>query len=125
MKTQTEKRTLLCPLNDRDREKVSRELAAASIDEEAIEAERKEVMADLRDRAKEAKAKTRALAHRLKSGDEREVECRVDVDVASKHITVVRLDSGEVVVDRAMNPDEIAKASQGAFVFNATETTDG
>jgi len=75
--------------------------------------------ASAREQAKEvaAQAKAEAERHRLEverlggllaNGYEyQDVECRVEVDVDDRRLTVTRLDTGEVIEDRRARPEEL------------------
>lgn len=111
----TELRKLLVPLTDKERDEASKNLAQASIDEEAMEAEKKNATKVLGQRLKEIRNERRSLSRKIRLGAECQVKCRAEVDHKSKRLLVTRLDTGEIVEDRDATPDELGAAAQGVL----------
>jgi hypothetical protein len=82
-------------------------LANAIADLEALAQEKADFMADLKGRHKDAQAKVKLLAEKIRTGSEvRLVECRLEKDFLSNAVRTYRTDTNELVEERAMTVEE-------------------
>jgi hypothetical protein len=82
-------------------------LANAIADLEALAQEKAEFMADLKGRHKDAQAKVKLLAEKVRTGSEtRLVECRLEKDFLANAVRIYRLDTGGLVEERPMTMEE-------------------
>lgn len=82
-------------------------LANAVGDLETLAQEKAEFMADLKGRLKDAQAKVKLLAEKIRTGSEvRVVECRMEKDLLGNVVRFYRLDTGGLVEERPMTPEE-------------------
>jgi hypothetical protein len=82
-------------------------LANAIGDLEALAQEKAEFMADLKDRLKDARAKVKLMAEKIRTGSEvRLVECRLEKDYLANAVRAYRTDTDEMVEERAMTAEE-------------------
>ena len=83
------------------------ELAARVDEMYAIDVERKEAAAAIRERRADVEAQVIELKGEVRSGREyREVECRLEPDFQAGVMQIVRVDTGEFVRSRPLSPDE-------------------
>jgi uncharacterized protein (UPF0335 family) len=90
------------------------ELKATSVDMafqigvlEDLEKEKKEVNEAIKERMDSVKGKIKAAAHRIRTGqEERMVDCSICRDHLSNTIRVYRLDTQELIEERAMTAEE-------------------
>jgi hypothetical protein len=82
-------------------------LANAIADLEALTQEKAEFMAEHKGRHKDAKAKVKLLAEKIRTGSEmRMVECHLEKDYLGNAVRTYRTDTNELVEERAMTPEE-------------------
>jgi hypothetical protein len=82
-------------------------LANAIADIETLTQEKVDFMADLKGRHKDAQAKVKLLAEKIRTGSEvRLVECRLEKDFLANAVRIYRLDTGELVEERPMTQEE-------------------
>ena len=120
MRDETFTEELPCKLTKREVYQRGREMARTSIELARHEAEAKEQIAELKAKAKELDKEHKRLARIVDSGEEnRLVDCyqRAYVDQPNQRFEVetVRIDTGEVVRVRPMDPNERNDALQGTL----------
>lgn len=111
MRTFDEK--LLCPLTAEETATKSAMMVRAVTEAGELEAEAKLAAAEARGKLKEKKKEIEDLRKALHAGkEERPVRCQEEADVRRNVFRKVRLDTGELVGERVMTPDEIAEFRQ-------------
>lgn len=109
-------RRLPCPLTERELEDRRDKIASTVETEEQLEAQKRELTADLRDQLKEVRADRRKLARQIMTrSEDRDVEVAEHLDDKTFTVSWVRQDTLEVVEERAMTEDETARARQGTL----------
>jgi hypothetical protein len=94
-------------------------LSYAIGDEESLKEEKAEFLKAHQESLKEVKAKVKLLAEKIRTGSEiRMVECRLEKDFLSNSVKTYRLDTGELVGERSMTPEE-----RQLFLVPETEPT--
>jgi hypothetical protein len=94
-------------------------LSYAIGDIESLEAEKAEFMKAHKEGLKETRTKVKLLAEKIRTGSEiRMVECRLEKDFLSNSVKTYRLDTGELVEERSMTPEE-----RQLFLVPETEPT--
>jgi hypothetical protein len=97
-KQKTIRRSLPVKLTAEKLRDISKEISAASVEEERIENELKERGAELRKSLHGTRKTRRDLARMHNAGEEMmPVECSVDADLKMRTVIVTRLDTGEIV----------------------------
>jgi hypothetical protein len=82
-------------------------LSQAIEEVEGLEEEKAGFMADLKGRMKEAKDKVKLLAAKIRTGSEmRLIDCRLEKDFMSNAVRTYRIDTDELVEERAMTAEE-------------------
>lgn len=100
-------RNLPCILTDEERASFGRMAAHEVKEHNAIETEKKQVVADFGARLKESRKQIDTLSEKVDTGIEwRGVECRVQIDRYLGRVKITRTDTGEVIEDRPMTHDE-------------------
>ena len=90
---------------------MGRELAGNVEKRDLIEVEYKGVRADYRKRLKDASGVINNLAHKIDTGTEDlEVECTITKDYEHNTFKCIRLDTGEVVEERALTAEELQRS---------------
>lgn len=98
---------LECKLTSEEIRNLGVALANAIGELESLEQEKADFMADLKSRQKDARAKMKLLAEKIRSGLEvRLVECRIEKDFLANAVRAYRLDTGDLVEERPMTPEE-------------------
>lgn len=98
---------LPCHLSAHEKLLKSESLAERLKDVHTVDAERKEAMADFKQRADELEKQVDKLALEVRTGREyRQVECFESASYSDSKVDIVRKDTGEVVRSRAMHPNE-------------------
>ena len=108
-----------CDLSDRDKHERGTQLAAKH--QEILEHEENARLASKanKDKEKQLKKELARLARSRHTGvEDRDVECYQQPNLSSYKIETIRLDTGEVVTDRPMDPMERNQAMQGELPFN-------
>lgn len=99
---------LPCRLSDEEKRLRGRELASEVKKKLDLEDEKKEAMAEFKERKEEIDGRIVKLTEVVNSGSEpRQVECEERPDYASKLVEVWRLDYHEVAFTRPMEPHEL------------------
>lgn len=92
------------------------QLASCEEQEEKLEAQKKEVTSDLRDQLKDVRAQRKRVAKQIRTrSEERDVEIAEHLDDVRFTVSWIRQDTLEVVEERAMTEDEVARARQGTL----------
>jgi hypothetical protein len=98
---------LECPFTQDELRNLGLSLANAIGDLEALAQEKAEFMADLKGRLKDAQAKVKLMAEKIRTGSEvRLVECRLEKDYLANAVRTYRTDTGELVEERPMTAEE-------------------
>jgi hypothetical protein len=98
---------LECQLTAEEIRNLGVALANAIGELDSLDQEKATFMADLKSRRKDARAKMKLLAEKIRTGSEmRLVECRIEKDFLANAVRTYRLDTGELVEERAMTPEE-------------------
>jgi hypothetical protein len=101
-------RTLQCVLTNDELLKYSRELAQANQDLSALEDKKKDVVAGFTAQAKRIEADINMNALKVSTGKEmRDVKCVWDYDYERKIKILTRLDTGEVLQEDELTPEEL------------------
>lgn len=104
---------LLCPLTPEETATKSAMFVRAVTEAGELEAEAKLAAQEARGKLKEKKKEIEDLRKMLHAGkEERPVRCQEEADVRRNVFRTVRLDTGELVGERVMTPDEIAEFRQ-------------
>jgi hypothetical protein len=102
-----EMRPLEVMLTEEELEAVGKLLSSSQIRLRELEAEKKRVMATWKSDIDKIRGQVDELSVKHHSGRmTRMVECEIQRDERQLAIRVVRLDTGEVIEERAMTPDE-------------------
>ena len=105
-----ETRSLKCLLLQSEKLQKAEELATVTQQLAQLEEEKKEVSDRMKSRITEASARQSVLAATVASGYEyRQTDCEILRDWEGKRIIVTRLDSGEVIEERAMLENELQR----------------
>lgn len=98
---------LPCTLDSQELVLKSRALAELLCDQSTIELEKKEANADFKSRLDAIDTKLSALALEVRTGKEyREVPCTEHADYADGRVEIIRMDTGQVVRMRPLEPHE-------------------
>ncbi|OLS13267.1 MAG: hypothetical protein RBG13Loki_3111 [Promethearchaeota archaeon CR_4] len=101
------KEYLKCILTTEEKRQVADKLAIAVMGKDEAEAELKSVQTQIKSKIAAIDAELIASAEKLRSGFEmRNVECRETRDFDLDNFSVVRLDTGELIVDRSLTMEE-------------------
>ena len=104
---QTVKRNLLYKFSSLELKVIAQEMAIRVEELDKVEEEKKAVNDGFKAKIDTLKGQIRGAAHKINTGQEqRLIDCRVDKDFATNQVRVVRLDTQEVVEERALTPDE-------------------
>jgi hypothetical protein len=110
-----ESRSLRCDLTNVERLEKGRALAEADAECARIEEEKGRVAAQYAAQIKTATSRRHELAGAIRQGYEfRDVTCSVQHVYSDREVLVVRLDTGEVIERRGMNPTELRQAERRA-----------
>lgn len=108
-----ESRSLRCDLTNIERLEKGRALAEADAECARIEEEKGRVAAQYAAQIKTATARRHELAGAIRQGYEfRDVPCQVQHVYSDREVSVIRLDTGEVIERRGMNPTELRAAEK-------------
>ncbi|NTW67218.1 MAG: hypothetical protein HGB21_13080 [Nitrospirae bacterium] len=111
MKKQKVTKILECQLTDAERIGHGTDMSTLTLEINELEEQKKSVMADYKARIDGKGADARRIAQILKQGYElREVDCEELRDYETRTVTVVRLDTGEMVSSRGMTIEEMQEA---------------
>ena len=98
---------LPCPIDAVQLQRRSALLARAELEMKLLDDERREAAAGFSKRLKKARENIQKLAHEVNEEAElRPVRCRIEPDFNRLAIVTIRLDTSEVVEDRAMTDEE-------------------
>jgi len=101
------KEYLKCLLTEKEKTELSAKIAKAISDRASAEAKLKEVGASIKAQIAQLDAEISEKALQINNGYEyRNVECRMDKDYRLGSVTITRLDTGEVIRERAMTVEE-------------------
>ncbi len=101
------KRYLRYTFNDDEKKELAKEMAQAVVERDTATAEMETVKAQFEGRITKAEGEITLNAGKINSGYEmRHIECEVTKDYKKGRVTVVRLDTGELVEDRPMTGEE-------------------
>ena len=110
-----ESRSLRCDLTNIERLEKGRALAEADAECARIEEEKAQVATQYAARLKTATSRRHELAGAIRQGYEfREVPCQVQHVYTDREVSVIRLDTGEVIERRGMDPTELREAERRA-----------
>lgn len=105
---------LKCHFTQEEMTEFRDKLANSIMDLSSIEDEKKSVMSDYTARINEKKAMINRVASNIRNGYEhREVKCRIDYDITRRVKTFAREDTGEIVQEEVMSPDEFQQEIPG------------
>ena len=104
---ETIKRQLLYKFTGSELKKISQEMAYTVGELDAVEQEKKDTAAAFKDRMEVLSNKIKDAAHKINSGQEqRLIDCEVVKNFDLNVVRVYRLDTGEIVEERAMTTEE-------------------
>lgn len=100
--------SLACKLTQDELLSYGREISEKSIKRAELEAKKAAEAKLIKESIDGLNSDVRNLAHIVRAGEEfRNVETEVHYDYTAKLVSVYRLDTGELVRDRVMTPDEL------------------
>lgn len=103
----TVKKNLLYQFTEPELKKIGQEMAFMVGELEAVEQEKKDVMAGFKDRMDALSTKIKEAAHKINTGQEqRLIDCEVRKDFARNVVEVFRLDTYGLVEERALTVEE-------------------
>ena len=98
------------PVKLTDQEKIDKGLRVVELLDEIddVKEEAKDAAAEARDKIKDIQKRLDEHRKHLRAGTEpREVECIDQQDWSRKRVVTIRLDTGEIVTERALKPSEL------------------
>lgn len=105
-----ETRNLKTVLTAEELASAAEELAQSTQAADRLEEEKKSMVSEFKARIEEAVARRNKFANIVSTKSEyRQVDCEIVLDYDTKRVTVTRLDSGEVVTERAMFEEELQR----------------
>ena len=101
------KEFLKCILTEKETREIAQNLAVAVMSKDEAEGALKSAQTQIKSKIALHEAELTSFAEKLRSGFEmRNVECEVDADYELGKVTIIRLDTGEIVRERTMSNDE-------------------
>lgn len=101
-------RNLNCDLTEEEVSTYSNELARITTEQEGLEDEKKSVMSGYKDKIDRCVLDMRTLARKIQTRKEmRDVECRWTFDFSKARATLKRIDTLEIIEERAMTAEEL------------------
>lgn len=108
MEVKIVKEHLKCILTEKEIKESGANLARFHSEISDLENQKKSVVSDFKSKIEKATAEADIEARKIQNGYEyRSVECEVQKIFDEKVVQVVRTDTGEIIKQRAMTPDEL------------------
>jgi len=107
MRIKKTKEYLKCEFTEKEILDFGGELARKHSEINELEDQKKRIVSDLKAKSEAADAEASILARKIQNKNEyRDVECQEVYNYVDKSVTIVRLDTGEIVKTRPMREDE-------------------
>jgi len=104
------KEFLKCILTEGEKREIAQNLAVAVMSRDEAEGALKSAQTQIKSKIALHEAELTSFAEKLRSGFEmRNVECEIEGDYKTGTVSIIRLDTGEIVRDRVMTNDERQK----------------
>lgn len=107
LRVKKSKEYLKCEFTEKEILEFGGELARKHSEINELEDQKKRIVSDLKAKSEAADAEASILARKIQNKNEyRDVECQEVYNYVEKTVTIVRVDTGEIVKTRPMNENE-------------------